>query len=304
VPNLQASPARPVHLPGLLAFESVARHLNFARAAAEHAVTPTAMSKTVKTLEVQLGIRLFNRTTRSVALTEAGAKLLATLAPALSQIRQSIEAVGESSARPHGALRINTSYVAYAALIEPYVNGFLKRYPDIDLDVVIDNALNDIVSGGFDAGIRLGHAVQRDMIALPIGPLQKLVVVGSPKYLARRGRPKTPRELLAHDCVRQRIGDRGRFLEWEFVSGTKPVRIDVQGRLIVNEMRCALTAALEGNGLAYVFRQFAAAELASGELLTVLDRHCPPGESFHLYYPNRAQMPGKLRAFIEFVRAT
>ena len=299
----QTTPTRSVHLPGLLAFDSVARHLNFARAAEEHAVTATAMSKTVKALEAQLGIRLFNRTTRSVALTEAGAKLIATLAPALLQIRQSIEQVGESSARPHGALRINTSYVAYAALIEPHVNVFLKRYPEIGLDVVIDNMLNDIVSGGFDAGIRLGHAVQRDMIALPIGPLQRLVVVASPKYLARYGTPKAPKDLLAHECVRQRIGNRGRFLDWDFVSATKPVRIDVQGRLIVNEMRCALTAARQGNGLAYVFKQFAAAELSSGKLETVLDRHCPPGESFHLYYPNRAQMPGKLRAFIEFVRA-
>ena len=299
----QVTPVRAVHLPALLAFDSVARHLNFARAAAEHAITPTAMSKTVKTLEAQLGIRLFNRTTRSVALTEAGTTLLATLAPALAQIRHGIEQVGAASGRPQGTLRINSSYVAYAALIEPHMNGFLKRYPEIGFEVVIDNALNDIVSGGFDAGIRLGHAVQRDMIAVPIGPLQRLVAVAAPKYLARHGTPKTPKDLLAHECVRQRIGDRGRFLDWDFVIGTKPLRIDVKGRLIVNEMRCALTAARQGNGLAYVFKQFAAADLASGKLETVLERHCPPGESFHLYYPNRAQMPGKLRAFIEFVRA-
>src|SRR5258708_2573029 len=168
-----ATPTRTVHLPGLQAFDSVARHMNFARAANEHAVTPTAMSKTVKLLEAQLGIRLFNRTTRSVALTEAGAKPPATPAPALAPSAQSI-----------------------------------------------------------------GHAVQRDMIALPIGPLQRLVVVASPRYLARHGMPKAPRDLLTHDCVRQRIGDRGRFLDWDFVSGAKPLRIDVQGRLIVNEMRC------------------------------------------------------------------
>lgn len=303
MPTPQVTPVRSVHLPGLLAFHSVARYMNFARAADEHGVTPTAMSRTVKTLEAQLGIRLFNRTTRSVALTEGGARLLATLAPALMQIRQSIEQVGESSGRPSGVLRINSSYVAYAALIEPHVSAFLKRYTEISLEVVIDNALSDIVSSGFDAGIRLGHALQRDMIALPIGPLQRLVVVGSPKYLARNGIPKTPKDLLAYDCVRQRIGDRGRFLDWEFVAGAKPVRIDVQGRLVVNEMRCALTAARQGDGLAYVFKQFAAGELASRKLVTVLERHCPPGESFHLYYPNRAQMPGKLRAFIEFVRA-
>lgn len=174
--------------------------MNFARAAHQHVITPTAMSRTVKALEAQLGIRLFNRTTRSVSLTEAGAQLLATLAPALAQIRQSIEDVGESSSQPRGALRINT-------------------------------------------------------------------------------------------------------LDWEFVAGARPMQIDVQGHLIDSEMRCALTAARQGNGLAYVFRQFAEAELASGKLVTALDRHCAPGESFHLYYPHRAQMPGKLRAFIEFLRA-
>src|SRR5215471_10084369 len=171
---------RAVHLPALLAFECVARHLSFARAAEELDVTTTAISKTIKQLEAQLHVRLFNRTTRSVALTEAGMKLLGTLAPALAQIRDSVQQAGDLSERPHGLLRINTGYVPYAALIEPRLALFSERYPEITLDITIDNNLSDIVAGGFDAGIRLGYALQRDVIAVPLGPMQQLTVAGSP----------------------------------------------------------------------------------------------------------------------------
>jgi len=285
-------------LPQLVAFEVVARHLNFARAAAELEVTPTAMSKTIKQLEEQLAVRLFNRTTRSVALTESGARLFASLVPALAQIRSSIEQASVAATKPAGQLKLNTSYVAYAALIEPHLETFLARYPEISLDVTIDNGLSDIVGGGFDAGIRLGHALQRDMIAVPLGPLQQLVVVGSPKYLAARGTPKTPKDLLDHECIRQRLGP-GRFLDWTFAT----TAIDVRGRLVFNEMHSVLSAAREGCGLAYVFRQFAAAALRSKQVVPVLERHAKVREAFHVYYPSRAQMPGKLRAFIELVRA-
>lgn len=292
-----------ISLPGLLAFDSVARHMNFARAAAELAVTPTAMSKIVKNLEAQLGVRLFNRTTRSVGLTEHGAQLLETLAPALELIRRSVEQVATSAGRPKGVLRINTSYVAFASLIEPYQADFVKRFPDVTLEVAIDHALADIVAGGFDAGIRLGHAVQRDMIGVPMGPAQRLVVVGSPKYLAARGVPEAPKDLLEHECIRQRLGSPGRFFEWRFKSGPKSLAIDVQGRLVYSEMRCALAAARQGLGLAYVFRHFAEPALRAREVMPVLEKHCPAAERFYLYYPNRSQTPGKLRAFIEFVQA-
>ena len=292
---------RAVHLPALAAFECVARHLRFARAAEELDVTTTAVSKTIKQLEAQLDVRLFNRTTRSVALTEAGAKLLATLAPALAQIRDSVQRAGDFSERPHGLLRINTAYVGYAALIQPHLAAFAERYPEITLDISLDNNLSDIVAAGFDAGIRLGYALQRDAIAIPLGPMQQLTVVGSPRYFRRRGTPRTPQELLEHDCIRQRL-NRARFFEWEFRIGGKDVTVDVRGRLVLDEMRAVLGAASLGNGLGLVFRQFAAAEIASGAVVPILDQYLPPDQPFHLYYANRAHTPSKLRAFIDFMR--
>lgn len=298
---------RPVHLPGLIAFECVARHLNFARAAAELEVTPTAMSKTVKQLEVQLGVRLFNRTTRSVGLTESGAQLLDSLAPALEQIRSSVQRVHDTATRPYGALKINTSYVAYAVLIERHLQAFMQQYPDITLDFSLDNGLSDIVGEGFDVGIRLGQALQRDMVAVPVGATHPMVVVGAPAYLQRSAPIDSPEDLLAHECIRQRLSSRSRFLDWTFLTdkgnNSSTVEIDVKGKLVLDEMRTTLSAAKMGCGLALVFRSFAEAELASGELLPVLDNFQPPGETFYLYYPSRAQMPGKLRAFIDFLQA-
>jgi DNA-binding transcriptional LysR family regulator len=280
----------------------VARHLRFARAAEELDVTTTAISKTIKQLEAELDVRLFNRTTRSVALTEAGTKLLATLAPALAQIRDSVQQAGEFSERPHGLLRINTAYVGYAVLLEAHLASFSEQYPEITLDVTIDNNLSDIVGGGFDAGIRLGYALQRDVIAVPLGPMQQLTVVGSPGYFKRHGTPKTPHELLEHDCIRHRL-NRARFFDWEFRIGGKDVTVDVRGRLVLDEMRAVLGAACQGSGLGLVFRQFAAAEIASGAVVPILDQYLPPDQPFHLYYANRAHTPSKLRAFIDFMKA-
>ena len=292
---------RPVPLPALVSFESVARHLSFVRASEELGVTTTAISKTIKQLEAQLDVRLFNRTTRSVALTEAGSKLIGTLAPALAQIRDSVQQAGDFSERPHGLLRINVAYVGYATLIEPRLAAFGERYPEITLDITIDNNLSDIVTGGFDAGIRLGHALQRDMIAVVLGPTQQLTVVGSPRYFKRRGAPRTPHELLEHECIRQRL-NRRRFFEWEFRVGGKDVTVDVRGRLVLDEMRAVLGAACEGCGLGLVFRHFAAAEIASGAVVPILDKFLPPDEPFHLYFANRAHMPSRLRAFIDFMK--
>jgi DNA-binding transcriptional LysR family regulator len=249
-----------------------------------------------------LDVRLFNRTTRSVALTEAGTKLLGTLAPALAQIRDSVQQTGDFSERPHGLLRINMGYVPYAALIQEHLASFGERYPEITLEITIDNNLSDIVAGGFDAGIRLGYALQRDVIALPLGPMQQLTVVGSPRYFKRHGTPRTPHELLEHDCIRHRLS-RARFFEWEFRIGGKDVTVDVRGRLVLDEMRAVLGAACQGSGLGLVFRQFAAAEIASGTVISILDRFLPPDEPFHLYYANRSHTPSKLRAFVEFMQA-
>jgi DNA-binding transcriptional LysR family regulator len=285
----------------LASFECVARHLSFVRSSEELNVTTTAISKTIKQLEAQMGVRLLNRTTRSVALTEAGAKLLDTLAPALAQIRDSVQQAGDFSERPHGLLRINMGYVPYASLIEARLAAFAERYPEITLDITIDNNLSDIVAGGFDAGIRLGDALQRDMIAIPLGPAQQLTVVGSPHYFKRRGTPRTPHELLEHDCIRHRL-NRARFFEWEFRVGGKDLTVDVRGRLVLDEMRAVLGAACQGSGLGLVFRQFATAQISSGAVVPILDEFLPPDQPFHLYYANRAHMPSKLRAFIEFMQ--
>jgi len=291
-----------VPLTALLAFDCVARHLSFARAATELDVTPTAISKTVKQLESQLGVRLFNRTTRSVALSEPGAQLLHTLSPALEQIRQSVGSVSGTFAKPYGTLRINTSYVAYACLIAEHLPAFLDRFPEVELEIALDNTLTDIVAGGFDAGIRLGHALHRDMVAAPLGPLQRRVVLASPEYLAAHPSPKKPEDLMEHDCIRQRLSGRARFFEWTFRTKQRSVTIDVSGRLIFDEMRSVLDAARRGCGLAYVFEQFAAREIRSGALVPVLEKFSPPSEAFHLYYPSRTMMPGKLRAFLDFIR--
>lgn len=293
-----------VSLTALLSFESVARHMNFGRAALEMEVTPTAMSKMIKKLEAELGVRLFNRTTRSVGLTEHGRELLSTLTPALDLINKSMREIGESAARPKGLLRINTSYVAFASLIQPYQADFVAQYPDVTLEFVMDDRLADIVASGFDAGIRPGHNVQRDMIALPLGGPQKMVVVASPAYLDQHGTPKMPKDLLNHDCIRQRFVSSGRFFEWRFQARDKVFSIDVSGKLIYSEMRSVLDGARQGLGLAYVFRKFANQYIQAGQLVPVLDKCCEVSETFYLYYPNRAQTPGKLRAFIDFIQKT
>ena len=294
--------SKSLHLPALLAFDCVARHLSFGRAATELDVTATAISKTVKQLESRLGVRLFNRTTRSVALTEAGAQLFGTLRPALEQIRQSVGSVSGAFSRPYGTLRINTSYVAYTCLIAASLPAFIQRYPEVELEISVDNTLTDIVAAGFDAGIRLGHALHRDMVAVPLGPLQQRLVLAAPAYLAAHAAPRKPEDLMNHDCIRQRLSGRARFFEWVFRVKQQTVTIDVTGRLVLDEMRSVVDAARRGCGLAYVFKQFAAAEIGSGALVPVLEKFSPPSEAFHLYYPARTMMPGKLRAFLDFMR--
>jgi DNA-binding transcriptional LysR family regulator len=290
-----------LHLPSLLAFEAASKALNFARAAAQMGVTPTAMSKTIKQLEERLGTRLFNRTTRSVALTQAGAELFASLSPALAQVRTCVEEAGSAARGPSGLLRINTSYVAYATLIEGHVADFLAHHADVTVDIQIDNALTDIVGHGFDAGIRLGEALQKDMVAVPLGPAQQMVVVGSPEYFSKRGRPKAPRDLLEHECILQRM-TRG-AVAWEFAIDGKTIAIETRGRLVLNDMQTVMAAAVRNCGLAYVFRGFAAGEIKAGRLEVVLQRYCPSEPGFFIYYPSRLQVPGKLRAFVDFIAA-
>lgn len=291
-------------LTALIAFEAVARHQNFRQAAAELQVTPTAISRTIKHLEEQLNVRLFNRTTRSVALTDWGAELVESLAPALDRISESVQHVGETIDVPRGTLRINTSYVAYQCFIRPIQREFVQRYPEVTFDVSIDDRLVDIVGSRFDAGIRLGHAVQQDMVAVPLGVEQKTVVVASPDYLLKHGTPRTPDDLFGHRCIRQKFGGSGRYFEWRFGTRKTPFSMDVGGNLILSEMRTVVEAAADGLGLAYVYRQFAEPALGSGMVRPVLERHCVPGAPFYLYYPHRTRMPAKLQVFAHWMRET
>ena len=291
-------------LPGLLIFECVAKHMNFARAADDLKVTPTAVSKSIKQLEAQMDVLLFNRNTRSVALTEAGKMLLTNLKPALEQIRFSLEAITLDAEKPAGLLRINSSYVAYATLIEPNLHKFLVKYPELTFEVSLDNSLANIIETGFDAGIRLGDAIQQDMISAPLGPIQTLVAVASPKYLKKYDTPAHPQDLLQHNCIRQRLSSHRPFLDWNFRINSRLVEIDVSGQMVVDEMRLAAVAAKNDMGVAYVFRQFVQREVELGELQIVLEKFGVQRGSFHIYYPNRRQMPGKLRVFIDHIRAS
>lgn len=293
----------PLHLPGLMTFEAAARHLNFARAAAEIGVTPTAVSRTIKNLEAQLAVRLFNRTTRSVSLTEAGASLNASLAPALALIRNSLSQALLATDQPSGMLRLSASYVAYRILIEPHLATFLEHYPLINVEVSLDNQLSDIVNAGFDVGIRMGRKLQNDMISVQLGTVQKRIVVAAPDYFRDLTEPATIAELLAHDCLRQRYSVGGRMYDWRFADRGQTLHIDVQGRLMFDEMRGVLDAAIQGRGIAFVLEQFAQQELESGVLRHILTPYYGLDDAFHLYYPHREHMPGKLRAFVDFMRA-
>lgn len=296
------SASAPVHLPGLMAFEAAARLLNFAKAAAEMGVTPTAMSRTIKILEEQLSVRLFNRTTRSVGLTEAGTALNASIAPALASIRGALTQVSHGADRPSGLLRINLSYVAYRILVEPHVDAFFATFPAINLEISLDNQLSDIVSAGFDAGIRLGRKVQNDMVAVQLGGLQQRVVLAAPDYFRERSYPESIEDLLGHDCIRQRYSFGGRLFDWKFNVAGQMVQIDVQGRLIVDDMHSVVDAAVRGAGIAFAYADFARQEIAAGSLVRILTEDGATDDAFHIYYPHRSHMPGKLRAFVDFMR--
>jgi DNA-binding transcriptional LysR family regulator len=301
---LTTNPEMPgVTLNALVAFERVARLMNFAQAARQLGVSPTAISKTVRTLEGQLGVRLFNRTTRSVSLTEHGSQLLNSLSPALDLISTSVQQVTEEASGPNGLLRINTSYVAFVALIEPHQAAFTAQYPRIQLDFTFDDRLVDIVDNGFDAGIRSGRSLHNDMIALPMGGVQRHVIVASPKYLAQVGCPQKPQDLLRHNCIRQRFNSLSRNYEWRFTLPEGPVAIEVNGNLLYSEMRSAMEAARRGLGFAYVFSRFAEEYIKSGELVPLLEDQCSTMDGFYIYYPSRRHQPGKLKAFIEFMQA-
>jgi len=291
------------NLPDLQAFAVVARLRSFRAAAAELGVSASALSHLMRGLESRLGVRLLNRTTRSVAPTEAGQKLLDRLVPALNDIESVLEEVNAYRDSPAGTLRINAPRSAAELVLAPLVARFLQTHPGMRLELAVNNAFVDIVAEGFDAGVRFGESLQQDMVAIPLGPPQRFIVVGSPSYLATHGVPEHPRELKHHRCIQGRFPS-GVIYPWEFARGRETIDISVDGPLTVSETPLMVQAAEQGLGLAYVYSQYAAPGLAAGRLTQVLEDWCPAASRFFLYYPSRRLMPAGLRAFVEMLRQT
>ncbi|WP_439639719.1 LysR family transcriptional regulator [Nevskia sp.] len=288
----------------LSVFLAIARHRNFRLAAIELGTTPSAVSHALRVLEARIGLRLVNRTTRSVALTEAGEHLQARVRPAFADIGEAIEDLNDFRGKPVGSLRINAQLQAARMVLMPIIAAFLEAYPGVRIELVDDDSASpDLVSGGYDAGVRIGERLAADVIAAPIGPARlRMAVVGAPDYFARHPVPADPRELRGLPCIRYRL--RGRELyHWEFGRDGVALAVEVDGPLTLGSQELMLDAALAGAGLAYVFETRAAPFTASGQLRRVLADWCEPFAGFFLYYPNRRQHSAAFRAFLAFVRA-
>ncbi len=292
-----------LELADLKLLNTIAKHLSFRQAAQELGLTASAISHSVRLIEAKLGVRMFSRTTRSVALTPAGRQLLERVAPALQDISAAIDGINAFRDSPQGLLRINAPRPAGELVLGPIVAEFLRRYPEVEVEVVLDDAFVDIVEAGFDAGVRYGESLQQDMVATPLGPAQRLIVVASPALLARVGTPASPRDLLQLPCVRIRFPSGARYA-WEFEKAGEKLTIDVEGRLTAGEMPLLLQAALAGVGFTYLYEPYAQAALQSGALIRVLDDWCPTIPGFYLYYPNRRQPTATLRAFLDTIKST
>jgi DNA-binding transcriptional LysR family regulator len=286
----------------LLAFLAVARERSFTRAAAQLGVSQSALSHTIRGLEERLGLRLLTRTTRSVSPTEAGERLLHTVGPRFEEIESELEALSDFREKPAGTIRINADEQAAGAVLWPALERFLPDYPDIKVEIVIDNALTDIVAERYDAGVRLGGVVAKDMIAVPIGPDMRMAVVGAPSYFAGRPRPKKPQDLTAHICINLRLPTYGGLYAWEFEKGNCALRVRVEGQLMFNGITLILNAALAGFGLPYLPEIRAQPHLADGRLIRVLDDWCPPFSGYHLYYPSRRQPPPAFALLVDALR--
>jgi DNA-binding transcriptional LysR family regulator len=289
-------------LASLAAFVTVADHLSFRSAASRLGVTPSALSHSMRQLEERLGVRLLNRTTRSVSLTDAGLRLLERLRPAIDQIAGALEGLNEERQRPYGRLRIYATHVASSAVIAPVWARFLSAYPDVHLELQVGEAPIDIVAKGFDAGIGPQNRVAADMIAVCVmGPV-KIAVVGSPSYFARRRPPRSPDDLARHSCVQYRQGADGDLLEWPFERSGKSRRMSVEGRVMVNNPDLVMRAALDGLGVAYTIEALAEPFFRSGQLIRVLEEWSPSFEGHFLYYSGHRRIPAALRALIDMTR--
>jgi DNA-binding transcriptional LysR family regulator len=283
------------------AFAAIARHRSFRAAADELGVSPSTLSHMMRGLEERLGLRLFNRTTRSVAATEAGTRLLANLNPVLSGLDEALADVRMLNERPNGTVRINASARGNEILLRRIIPEFRRLHPDVHLDLVTDQRWVNVIAEGFDIGVRLGEAVPQDMIAVPFGGDERFIAIAAPDYVAQHGAPRTPDDLAQHRCVRFRLGS-GKFYRWEFEHRGQEMAIDVSGPITVGTMEQAVQAAAAGIGIAFVISDLAQAAIARGELVTLLDDWTPPFPGYHIYYPSRRLLPSGVRAFVDLVR--
>jgi DNA-binding transcriptional LysR family regulator len=286
----------------LLAFLAVAKERSFTRAAAKLGVSQSALSHTVRGLEERLGLRLLTRTTRSVSPTQTGDRLLSSAGPRLDEIAAELAALGELREKPAGTIRITTGEHAAETILWPALAKLLPRYPDIRVEVIIDYGLTDIVAERYDAGIRLGEQVAKDMIAVRIGPDMRMAVVGAPSYFATRRRPKTPQDLTVHECINLRLPTYGGLYVWEFEKGGRELKVRVEGQLVFNNLTLRLNAALEGLGLAYLPEDMVKTHLAKRRLVRVLADWCPPFSGYHLYYPSRRQHTPAFTLLVDSLR--
>jgi DNA-binding transcriptional LysR family regulator len=273
----------------LIAFLAVARERSFTQAAARLGVSQSALSHTVRQLEERLGVRLLTRTTRSVAPTEAGERLVRTLGPRFDEIEAELAGLSDLRDKPAGTIRITAGEHAASAVLWPALARLLPDYPDIHAEVIVDYGLTDIVTERFDAGVRLGEQVAKDMIAVRIGPDMRMAVVAAPAYFAKRERPKTPQDLTAHRCINLRMPTRGALYVWEFEKRGREVNVRVEGQVVFNNIALRLSAARAGFGLTYLPEDQVRSDLAKGSLVRVLEDWCPPFAGYHLYYPSRRQ---------------
>lgn len=295
--NLKIEPAL---LPAFSAFECVARHASFTRAAAELGVSASALSQTLRTLEQRLGVRLLTRTTRSVSLTDEGERFYDGVRVGLDEFAAALEGLAQSQGRATGTLRINMPRPAYKVLIATHLAGFAVRHPDVKLEFALDDGLADIVAERFDAGMRMSDTIEADMVAVPIGGPNRMITVAAPDYLTQRPPPRSVEDLGRHECVRYRFASSGRTMRWIFQRDGRPLEVEVDGRYIVNDADAEIDLARRGLAMVQTLESLVADDLADGRLKAVLGEYAMPMSAIHLYFPSRAQMPQRLRVFIDY----
>jgi DNA-binding transcriptional LysR family regulator len=286
----------------LIAFLAVAKERSFTRAAAKLGVSQSALSHTIRGLEERLGLRLLSRTTRSVAPTDAGERLVRTIGPRFEEIDAELSALTELRDKPAGTIRITTGEHAAEAILWPALAGLLPRYPDIKVELIVDHGLTDIVAQRYDAGVRLGEQVAKDMIAVRIGPDFRMAVVGAPSYFERKPKPKKPQDLTAHDCINIRLPTYGGIYPWEFEKRGRELKVRVDGQLVFNNIALRLNAVLAGLGLAYLPEDRVQSQVAEGRLIQVLDDWCAPFPGYHLYYPSRRHSSPAFALLVDSLR--